>query len=195
MSNPRRFFPITLALIAISGVVFLLTNMGASGSFLELLLISRPDSEGFQDLLQGEIWRPLTPIFLHFGPVHLIFNMLWLWDIGGLTERRKGSFFILMFTLIVGIAANLAQYLIGQSPFFGGMSGVVYGILGYLWMQGRHNPRFGAVLSKQTVIMMLAWYVLCWTGLLGPIANWAHTVGLVLGVIWGFMEAKAFSNS
>jgi len=191
LSNLRRFFPVTLLLIVVSGMVFLLTNMGESGVVLESLLISRPESLGFQDVASGEIWRPLTPIFLHFGPMHLIFNMLWLWDIGGLTEQRKGSLFILVFTLVVGIAANIAQYLIGQSLFFGGMSGVLYGILGYLWMQGRYNPQFGVVLSKQTVITMLVWYVLCWTGLLGPIANWAHTVGLVLGMIWGFVEAKS----
>lgn len=190
MSRANSICPVTLTLIAVSGVVFLLTGMGESGTVLVQLLIAQPDSAAFQDILHGEPWRLLTPIFLHFGFMHLIFNMLWLWDIGRLTERRRGSFFLLIFVLLVGIAANIAQYLIGQSPYFGGMSGVVYGILGYLWMQGKFNPRFGVMLNKQTVIMMLGWYVLCWTGLLGPIANWAHTAGLVLGVLWGFVDAQ-----
>ena len=81
------------------------------------------------------------------------------------------------------------QYFICDSPYFGGMSGVVYGLLGYCWMQGKFNPAFGAVLNKQTVIMMLGWFVLCWTGLLGPIANWAHTAGLLAGILWGYLEA------
>jgi GlpG protein len=75
------------------------------------------------------------------------------------------------------------------------MSGVVYALLGYVWMQGRHNPRFGFVLHKSTVAMMLVWYVLCWTGFVGAIANWAHTAGLVLGVAWGYAQAKGRSRA
>jgi membrane associated rhomboid family serine protease len=71
---------------------------------------------------------------------------------------------------------------------FGGMSGVVYGLLAYVWMQGRYNQRFGYALHKSTAVMMLVWFVLCWTGLLGPIANWAHTTGLLIGLAWGYLE-------
>ena len=69
------------------------------------------------------------------------------------------------------------------------MSGVVYGLLGYIWIQGLRNLGFGYVLHKQTVIMMLGWFILCWTGILGPIANWAHTAGLAIGIAWGYVES------
>jgi len=184
----KQYPPLTIALIALSGLVALISQLGASQDVLQFLYIASPQSEGMADVASGQVWRLLTPVFIHFGIMHLVFNMMWLWDLGGLIESRKGPRFLALFLLAVGIASNLAQYLFAQSIFFGGMSGVVYGLLGYIWMQGRYNPRFGYALQQSTVIMMLVWYVLCWTGLLGPIANWAHTAGLLIGVAWGFLE-------
>jgi len=71
------------------------------------------------------------------------------------------------------------------------LAGVVYAFLAFVWIQGRNNPRFGMALHQSTVIMMAVWYVLCWTGLLGPVANWAHTAGILVGVAWGFLDRGA----
>lgn len=180
--------PVTVALIVASVAVALLSNLGSSVSTLFPLFIAEPGSAGFQSILSGQVWRLLTPIFIHFGVMHVLFNMMWLWDLGGFIERRKGWPFFVGFILAVGIASNVAQYVIEGSPFFGGMSGVVYGLLGYVWMNGRRNPQSGFGLHKQTAVMMFGWYVLCWTGLLGPIANWAHTAGLVIGIAVGFIK-------
>ena len=71
-----------------------------------------------------------------------------------------------------------------------GMSGVVYGLLGYAWMKGRFDPGSGLLLHPQTVAMMLIWFFLCLTGLMGNIANTAHAVGLVLGIAWGYASSQ-----
>lgn len=70
------------------------------------------------------------------------------------------------------------------------MSGVVYGLLGYIWMQGHFNPKFRVYLKKIIVIFMLIWFALCWTVLEQFVANMAHTVGLLIGIVWGFIGAK-----
>lgn len=182
----RNPYPVvTLALIAISVALTLFTNF----SLVLPLIIGLPGRPLFADILGGEVWRLVTPMFLHLSFLHILFNMMWLWDLGRLVETVKGSLYLLGFVLATGIASNVAQYAI-QGPGFGGMSGVVYALLGYVWMQGKFNPRFGFEIHKSTVIMMLGWYVLCWTGLAGPIANWAHTAGLLLGVAWGYLDAR-----
>lgn len=182
------FPPLTVALAVVSVLITVVSDFGSVRHILAPLIISAPGSELLANVRAGEVWRLLTPIFIHLSVLHLVFNMLWLWDLGRLIETRRGLLMFGLFVLAVGIASNLAQYLITGSPYFGGMSGVVYGLLGYAWMQSRFNPRAGYVLHNHIVVMMLVWYALCWTGLLGPIANWAHTGGLVIGVIWGFLD-------
>jgi membrane associated rhomboid family serine protease len=193
---PRRGRPVvTMALIALCVAVSLASDLGRSAPALMPLLVGVPGHAPFADIAHGELWRLVTPMLVHFGLLHILFNMMWLWDLGRLIELVKGSAFLLGFVVATGIASNVAQYAITGNPLFGGMSGVVYALLGYVWMQGRHNPRFGFVLHKSTVAMMLVWYVLCWTGFVGAIANWAHTAGLVLGVAWGYAQAKGRSRA
>lgn len=183
-----QFSPVTLILIAISGFVALISRLGASTDVLQMLTISRYSHIGLGDVMSGQVWRLITPIFIHFGPLHLLFNMMWVWDLGRLIEVKKGARFYLCFIGVVGITSNLAQYLMTDYALFGGMSGVVYGLFAYVWIRGRVDRSFGAGLHKSTVNMMLIWFVLCWTGLLGPIANWAHTMGLLAGALWAFIE-------
>ncbi len=188
---------LTLLLILASVVVTLLSSLGENLDTLGVLLITDVVSDGYRiswlpglgEIMNGEIWRVFTPMFIHFGPLHLIFNMLWLKDLGSMVEDRKGSLFLGVFILIVSAAGNLAQYTVSH-PLFGGMSGVVYGLLGYIWMKGKYDPGSRLALHKTTVTWMIGWFFLCFTGLVGNVANAAHAAGLVIGVAWGFLTSK-----
>jgi GlpG protein len=138
--------------------------------------------EGLAVVRHGQVWRLVTPIFLHFGFLHLLFDMWWLYDLGRAIETRKGTWKLLGIVLLGGILGNLAQYL-WSGPLGGGMSGVVYALFGYIWIKGLLSPREGLAVATNTVWLMLGWLVLCMTGLLGPIGNGAHLIGLITGVI------------
>lgn len=186
----------TVVLMVISCGFFLLSQMQRQGGYPDVLFITSVDEQGgyiqwqkgLPEIRNGQVWRLITPIFMHFGWIHLIFNMMWLADLGSMVERSKGTWFLALLVLVTAVLSNLGQYLV-SSPYFGGMSGVVYALLGYVWMLGRYDPSKGMALHQSTVTMMLVWFVLCFTGVLGSIANTAHAVGLALGVVWGFLES------
>jgi GlpG protein len=101
--------------------------------------------------------------------------------------------------LLLAVVSNLAQYQFGHgrfvrgqfipllSPFFGGLSGVIYGLFGYVWMKARFEPELRLYIDTTNIFIMVGWFVLCWTGWVGPIANVAHTAGLVLGMLVGVL--------
>lgn len=180
--------PLTFILMAASVLVTFFAS-GEAGLALRLQVFISTVHDNLVEVRQGEVWRLVTPIFLHFGIVHLLFNMMWLMDLGRAIEARRGAVFFLVFLLAVAVMSNAGQFFM-TGPVFGGMSGVVYALLGYVWMQSRFNPWSGFVLHPMTVQMMLFWYVLCLTGLVGNIANTTHTVGLVMGVAWGYLDAR-----
>ncbi|KAB2840808.1 rhomboid family intramembrane serine protease [bacterium] len=189
--------PVTGVLILLSVGITLLAMADRSNELLDYFFITRYDvvgpylewSGGLPEVRHGQIWRLVTPIFIHSGVLHIVFNMLWLKDLGSELERRQGSLYFSILVLAVAILSNLGQYLLA-GPNFGGMSGVVYGLLGYCWIRGRYDPSSGLSLNQGVVTMMIIWFVLCWTGLIGNVANWAHTFGLVAGMAWGFAAAK-----
>jgi GlpG protein len=67
------------------------------------------------------------------------------------------------------------------------MSGVIYALFGYVWMKGIYQPEQGMAVSSANVNIMVIWLFACMTGMLGPIANAAHFVGLAVGIAFGLM--------
>jgi GlpG protein len=180
--------PLTLSLIGLSVAVTLAVglNPDLTPSFHDMrwLSISHNIMEFLPEVRAGQVWRLLTPIFVHFGPLHLLFNMLWLRDLGGMIEARQGTPKLALLVVVLGVASNLGQYML-DGPYFGGMSGVLYGLFGYIWLRGQCDPNSGLGLSQTTVWTMMIWFFLCLSGLIGHVANGTHAVGLALGILWG----------
>ena len=177
-------------LVALSVAVALFSQVGDNREALRSLHIS-DDYTGFTFLSEvraGQVWRLVTPIFIHFGWLHLIFNMMWLRDLGTFIQTRFGATYLGVFVLVSAVLSNLGQYW-WDGPGFGGMSGVNYALFGFLWLRGKYDRRAAWSLNPTTVQTMLIWFVLCLTQLLGPVANAAHFLGLATGMAWGFLSS------
>ena len=198
--------PLTMAMVTVSVVVYLLTSVINQPTIIAPLLISEYIRPTLPEIFDGQYWRLVTPIFLHFSIFHIVFNMLWIWELGRLIEWRQGMGVLGLVTLATSIVSNLAQYFV-SGPVFGGMSGVIYGYFGYVWIQSLANPNFGVRLNPAVVKLMLGWFLICWSGILEElfglgIANTAHTAGLIGGIIIALIVSgvlriapKFFGNS
>lgn len=198
--------PLILTLIVISVIVAMGSNMGQDrqGSVLRTLMfrdVQHLNTPGIDwdsidakliDIRRGEIWRAITPIFIHFGAMHLVFNMIMVYQLGSLVEDRRGTLQIGLMVLAIAIVSNLFQALVpaqwGGGASFGGMSGVLYGIFGYLVIKSRYEPELGMRIPQSTVIILIAWMLLGFFNVLKEfmgldVANWAHGIGFLTGVV------------
>jgi GlpG protein len=104
-------------------------------------------------------------------------------DLGSIFEVKFSKSYYIKFILISGIFSNLLQYYF-LGPSFGGMSGVIYGMLGFLWINKKLNQEFEFSLPKHDIILMIGWFFLCLFGIFPNVANFAHAGGLIVGIWW-----------
>ena len=189
----QRYSPVNVLLIAGSVLLTLWTGFGDKGVRLLPWLISLAPAHtpgSLWEVRHGQWWRLLSPAFLHFSVMHLGFNMINMVSLGNLLERRVNSTRYALVTLSVAVCSNLGQYFATGSPYFGGMSGVVYGLFGYIWLRGRYDRTFGLMIPRQFIVLALVWFVACFTPLIPHVANAAHAVGLALGAGWGLVDGR-----
>lgn len=167
-----------VSLLVLSGCVgvFLFSLFGDRAVFQALQFFATEDAIGsFQQ------WRWITPALIHFSAVHLLFNCLWWWYLGGRLEHHESSVRLLGLFLFSALISNAAQFIV-SGPLFGGLSGVVYALFGYFWVRGRQLPHGPLSLPGSLYAIMLLWMAFGFTGSFGPpMANAAHLVGLIAG--------------
>jgi GlpG protein len=173
---------LTMILIILCIGAGMVTKLGQEETGIGWLRIS------MAEIRAGQVWRLFTPIFIHFTLWHLLFNLMWLQDLGTLLENKIGTWRFAAVVAWVALSSNLAQYAAGGAGF-GGMSGVVYGLFGYLWMRGKRDFHFGLHISPMTSGLLMVFLALGIFGLLGPTANAAHFSGLLTGGALGWLAA------
>jgi GlpG protein len=201
--------PMTAVVIALCGILFVLSGFSSVGTrslqFCDDRHAQRDNwdpqriPDRLIDIRRGELWRLVTPIFLHGDVAHLALNMIMFYVFARVIEMRKGAAGLGLLILLIAIPSNAAQGLapstwgaLSGGPFFLGMSGVVYGLLGYLWMKTAFDPGSGMSVSTGTVIFLLGWMMLGFTGVLQstlPMANLAHAAGLLAGMLLGYVTS------
>ena len=193
-----RLSPITLVLIALSLLGFAAAEWEVFNRAVVALTFTplTPVPGGFawgslaDTMGNGEYWRLITPAFLHFSIFHIAFNGLWTWELGRRLEWTMGKGRYLLFFVVTAIASNLAQYYWpGPVTLFGGMSGVIYAMVGYIGIYQWLKPEPLLAIPKGILLFMLAWLGICMLGVVdffmaGGVANGAHLGGLVSGAIF-----------
>ena len=187
--NSSYFYIIALAIF-----LTLFTNFGLNNFLEPLLFIKTNLNSSFENtyLVNNEWWRLITPTFLHFSMTHLVFNCLWIYILGQRIEKLDGLSVFLFIFILTGILSNAGQFFWTQQYLFGGLSGSVYGLLGYCFiieLDGRHG-RYG--LPEALYLFMFIWLLVGFTGVLsffgfGNVANTAHLVGMIAGFIIGLI--------
>jgi membrane associated rhomboid family serine protease len=171
------YYPVTSS-IAVASIAFTLIHWG------------KPMDEFVMNNLVWEkwqIWRALTSTLLHGGFLHLAFNLYWFWTFGTLIERVFGHLQSIAIFVLLALCSMLAEYtfLLGGI----GLSGVVYGFWGMLWVLEKKDDRFMDAVDESTSRLFVGWFFLCIvltvTGVM-PVANIAHGVGAITGGLLGF---------
>jgi GlpG protein len=199
-----RRYPGLIAVLALSLAVFPFSVQVADGRLVPLAgyltIVDLESAGGAQPglaalLETGQIWRWITPIFLHFSVVHLLFNIAVTTDFGRRIEFARGSFGFIGLVVIIGLLSNVGQYLLGGNPLFGGLSGVAYGLLGFVLVSQRRFPEEAAwQVHPGFAFSLVIFLVIFSTGITEPfglyVANEAHWIGLISGGLLALVHRK-----
>ena len=152
--------------------------------------------ESIYSVLQLKPDQPLTwltPAIVHFTAVHLVFNIMWWIMLGDGIEKLSGKSTLVGLFLVTALFSNWAEFIM-VGPNFGGLSGVVYGLLGFCWIHRALNPQQPALVTNGIIGFMLIWLVLGFADMLFvSMANWAHLGGLLSGMAYAF-TAQLFTK-
>ncbi|HGJ5857163.1 rhomboid family intramembrane serine protease GlpG [Arsenophonus nasoniae] len=174
-----------LTIIVFFLAIFIYIWMLISGNDAVMAYLAWPSS-----IQYTEIWRIFTPALLHFSLMHILFNLMWWWYLGSQVERQLGTGKLFVITIVSALFSNWGQSLFSGSAF-GGLSGVVFSLIGYVWLTGERHPAKGISIPRGLMIFAVLWLFLGYFDIFGmKIANTAHTAGLIIGLLMGLWDNR-----
>jgi GlpG protein len=177
---------VTWAVIVICGLVFGISTLGLAAD----IFVYMKFFEALSADQSTEFWRWLTPSFLHFSGLHLMLNMAWWWYLGGRLERKLGPVRLLEILIGTSVVACLVQFY-WMDSYFGGLSGVVFGLVGYYFIGGYCFKNKLLSIEAPFLVMMCLSLLLGFCGLMDvPVANGAHLGGLLAGMLLALLNRR-----
>jgi membrane associated rhomboid family serine protease len=197
--------PFWMILVSLIDVVLLAWEIDEEGGILPFGLnpMFGPSGETLKRLgakytpyiLDGQAWRIFTPMFLHVGIVHLLFNLFFSLRIGLFLEKQHGYFRIMPIYLLCGLHGNILSAIflpgvasVGASSALFGFYGIMVADLLQNWEDIHRPGRSFAGLILQILVSLVI-------GLLPGIDNFAHIGGLIMGIASGFVFIPSMSKS
>ncbi|MDQ0273212.1 rhomboid family intramembrane serine protease [Cytobacillus purgationiresistens] len=181
-----RFYPIVTWIIAINIVLYLLTVLPILPSGWLMNLFAGVNL----NIVMGEYWRLVTPIFMHNGFAHLLFNSFSLVLFGPALERLIGKVRFLLVYFISGIGANVATLILEPLTYMHvGASGAIFGLFGFFTsiivfrrdLLSRQNTQLVLTITIIGIVM---------TFMQANINVTAHLFGLLAGFLIGAATIK-----
>lgn len=179
---PIQMVPKVPATAGLIGAAVLVKVLELSGRDVSAALALDPSVFG------SEPWRLWTSALPHVGMLHLAFNLYWMWIFGARVEVRYGSWRTAGLYALIAPVSAAAEYALFRGGV--GLSGVVYGLFGLLWVVSQRDPSMADAMDRRTVQLFVAWFFVC-IGLtvtdMLPVANVAHGVGCATGALVGWV--------
>jgi membrane associated rhomboid family serine protease len=139
------------------------------------------------EIRRGQVWRLITSVLPHTDFLHLVFNLYWFWIFGTAIERVYGHFRTLLLILVLAFGSSSFEFALSYGGV--GLSGVGYGLFGFLYVLSKHDDRFKGFIDQRTVNLFVGWFVFCiftTATHIFSVANVAHTAGAVFGWLLGY---------
>jgi membrane associated rhomboid family serine protease len=144
-------------------------------------------------LLAGELWQPVSALFVHLEPLAFFFNLIGLWFVGAMVERAIGTRRFLSLFLVSGVAANVATGLVsaalGRSDLFAGCGPAILALIVAFGAQYDRTPSRilgGLVLEARMLALILVGFSVLVDLSRGA---WAALAGNLIAIVLGYLLA------
>ena len=183
---------VTYVLLGVTILVYLLQLLSQSllGSNIDLPVIFGAKVNSL--ILQGQLWRLITPILLHGSILHIGFNMYALFAIGPSLERAYGHWRFLTLYLLGAFAGNTLSFLFSPSTSVGASTAIFALVAAEVVFIYRNRKMFGARARGMLVNLGVIIMVNLVLGLSPGIDNWGHLGGLLGGTIFAWIAGPLY---